>query len=129
RKTKEREQKALDEAIRDGFYFLRQWFQYKLPKLLLVLNELQSYVAKLKNLAAGNYNYYCSLIENDFIDERYAMLIECGVPKTAISSLLPFLEGLETEEKILKKIINDRLYESKALIEYERDLIKKNIKD
>ncbi|WP_320729142.1 DEAD/DEAH box helicase [Enterobacter kobei] len=129
RKTKEREQKALDEAIRDGFYFLRQWFQYKLPKLLLVLNELQSYVAKLKNLAAGNYNYYCSLIENDFIDERYAMLIEYGVPKTAISSLLPFIEGLETEEKIVKKIINDRLYESKALIEYERDLIKKNIKD
>lgn len=129
RRTKESEQKALDEAIRDGFYFLRQWFQYKLPKLLLVLNELQSYVAKLKKLAAGNYNYYCSLIENDFIDERYAMLIEYGVPKTAISSLIPFIEGLETEEKIVKKIINDRLYESKTLIEYERDLIKKNIKD
>lgn len=128
-KTAERDQRALDDAIRDGFHFLRQWFQYKLPKLLLVLNEIQTYVAKLKNKTPGNYSYYCSLIENDFIDEQYAILIEYGVPKSAITSLAPLINGLDTNEKIINKIIRERLYESKKLIQYERDLLKKNLKD
>lgn len=128
-KTVEREQKALDDAIRDGFHFLRQWFQYKLPKLLLVLNEIQTYVSNLKSKTAGNYSYYCSLIENDFVDEQYAILIEYGVPKSAITSLIPFISGLDTNEKIINKIIGGRLYESKRLIQYERDLLRKNVID
>lgn len=126
-KTSARIQRALDDAIRDGFHFLRQWFQYKLPKLLLVLNEVQTYVCALKNVSPGNYSYYCSLIENDFLDEQFAMLIEYGIPKSAIDSLRPYIKSLNSEEEIIGKITKDRLYESTNLLEYERDLLRKNI--
>lgn len=126
-KTDARKQKALDDAIRDGFHFLRQWFQYKLPKLLLVLNELQTHACLLNRCTPGNYSYYCSLIENDFLDEQYAMLIEYGIPKSAISRLRPYIGNINSEDAIVNKIIDSKLYEASSLIEYEKVLLRRNI--
>lgn len=63
--------KLLDESIKDSFYILRHWFQYKLPKLLSVLNELQFYVCNIYGLVPGNYLYYSSIIENDFYSRAF----------------------------------------------------------
>lgn len=40
----DKKNKLLDDSIKDAFYILRHWFQYNLPKLLSVLNELQLYI-------------------------------------------------------------------------------------
>lgn len=75
-----------DEAIQFVFQAMKHWFQYKIPKWLSVMNELQRFVCAEKRIRAGNYTYYANLIENDFIRENLAILLEYGVPSSAIEN-------------------------------------------
>ena len=43
-------QELLDNAIKESFQILKHWFQYKVPKWLSVINNLQQYVCKKKGL-------------------------------------------------------------------------------
>ncbi|QJT83763.1 DEAD/DEAH box helicase [Kosakonia sp. MUSA4] len=119
--------KLLDESIKDTFYILRHWFQYKLPKLLSVLNELQSYVCTAYGLVPGNYSYYSSIIENDFIPDHLNILIEYGIPKSAIDKISKFIPNTLSDESVIQLIKNKKLYENNSLIDYEKNIIKKNI--
>lgn len=119
--------KILDDSIKDSFYILRHWFQYKLPKLLSVLNELQSYVCNLAGLVPGNYFYYSSIIENDFIPEHLNILIEYGIPKSAIEKISRFIPSDLSDEAVIHFIKKKELFDSGNLIEYEKVIIKKNI--
>ncbi|MGS4443452.1 hypothetical protein ACKUSX_10475 [Enterobacter roggenkampii] len=117
--------KIIDESIKDSFYILRHWFQYKLPKLLSVLNELQTYVCKLFGLVPGNYLYYSSIIENDFIPEHLNILIEYGVPKSAIQKIAKFIPDHLVDDEVVRLILNKKLYDYNELIDYEKNIIKK----
>lgn len=117
--------KIIDESIKDSFYILRHWFQYKLPKLLSVLNELQSYACQLLGLVPGNYLYYSSIIENDFIPEHLNILIEYGVPKSAIQKIAKFIPDHLADEEVVQLISNKRLYDYNELMDYEKNIIKK----
>lgn len=117
--------KITDESIKDSFYILRHWFQYKLPKLLSVLNELQTYVCKLFGLVPGNYLYYSSIIENDFIPEHLNILIEYGVPKSAIQKIAKFIPDHLVDDEVVRLILNKKLYDYNELIDYEKNIIKK----
>ncbi|WP_168416190.1 DEAD/DEAH box helicase [Erwinia amylovora] len=127
--TAEKKNKALDDAIRDSFYILRHWFQYKIPKLLLVLNELQSYVCRFLELEPGNYLFYSSLIENDFIPTHLNILIEYGIPKSAIQKISKYIPKDFSEEKVIDFIIKRKLYENGNLIPYEKEILLKNLKN
>lgn len=104
---------------------MRHWFQYKLPKLLSVLNKLQSYACRLLGLAPGNYIYYSSIIENDFIPEHLNILIEYGVPKSAIQKIAKFIPVHLTDDEVVQLISDKRLYEYNELIDYEKNIIRK----
>lgn len=66
----------LNKSIEEIFSVMRHWFQYKLPKRLRVMNELQKYVCEQQGEAPGNYTFYSNQIENDFLPENLSILSE-----------------------------------------------------
>ncbi|MDU3933598.1 MAG: DEAD/DEAH box helicase [Serratia liquefaciens] len=127
KETSEKIKQILDDSIKESFHVMRYWFQYKIPKLLLVLNELQKYVCNELKIPYGNYLFYSSLIENDFIPENLNILIEYGIPNSAIRKISNSIPKTCTDDAVIREIINNKLYESKNLISYEKEIIKKNL--
>nr|WP_303648619.1 DEAD/DEAH box helicase [Shewanella metallivivens] len=120
------EQVLLDEAIRDSFQILRHWFQYKIPKWLLVINELQRFVCNEKGLRAGNYLFYASSIECDFIRDNLTILAEYGIPKSAIDKLEKYIPKSLDQEKVLEEIIKKGIYKKSEFLKYEQNKILEN---
>jgi hypothetical protein len=115
---------ALEEAIRECFQILKHWFQYKVPKWLAVMNSLQVFVCQEKGLRAGNYNYFASLIENDFIREDLSILTEFGIPSSAIRKLEVLIPQAKDSDSVLSAIKEKNIIENPIFIEYERNKLK-----
>ena len=116
-----------DEAVRDAFQILRHWFHYKVPKWLNVMNELQKYVCEKNNLEPGNYTYYANQVENDFVRRNLSILVEYGIPKSAINKLENKISKDLNEDRVLDEIKNKRLIETPGLIDYEKEKIRENL--
>ncbi|MCX4027212.1 DEAD/DEAH box helicase [Endozoicomonas sp. SM1973] len=118
---------VFDEAICEAFQILRHWFQYKVPKWLLVVNEIQKFVCNERGIRSGNYVFYATSIETDFIRENLTILSEYGIPKTAINKMSKYINPSINQDFVLKEIFNNRLYEKPGLLEYERIKIIENL--
>ena len=116
-----------NEAIKDVFQMLKHWFHYKVPKWINVINELQKYVCEKNNLKPGDYTHYASQIENDFVNDNLSILVEYGIPISAIRKLENKISEDMNEDDIIDEIINDNLIEEAGLIEYEKQKIKEII--
>jgi len=116
-----------DEAVRDAFQIMKHWFHYKVPKWLNVMNELQKYVCEKNNLEPGNYTHYASKIENDFVRGNLSILVEYGIPKSAINKLEKKISKDLDEDKILDEIKNRELIETSDLIDYEKEKISESL--
>lgn len=116
-----------DEAVRDSFQILRHWFHYKVPKWLYVINELQKYVCEKNNLKFGDYSYYASQIENDFVRSNLSILVEYGIPKSAITKLEKHISKDSNEDFIFDIIRDKKLIETAKLIPYEKEKIIENL--
>lgn len=121
------DEEILDEAIRDAFQILRHWFHYKVPKWLSVINSLQKYVCEKNGLSAGNYSYYSNQIENDFVRENLSILVEYGIPKSAIKKLEQKLAANLDEDEILEEIKKRDLIDTSNLIQYEKEKMLENL--
>jgi len=117
------EQETLDAAIRDGFQILRHWLQYKVPKWLIVMNSLQSYICSERGLKPGNYLHFASQIENDFLRGNLTILDEYGIPKSAIEKLGKYIPKEANEENVLNIIRNSACYNNKEFLTYEKEKI------
>lgn len=117
----------MDDAIRETFQLMKHWFQYKVPKWLSVLNELQKFVCNERGLKAGNYLYYSNLIENDFLRENSALLLEYGIPNSAIRKLEKFIPIDISQDNVLDYIRENKLFNKSSLIQYEVLKIKENL--
>jgi len=117
----------LDEAIRDSFQILKHWFQYKVPKWLLVLDNIQRFVCSKHNLRPGSYLHYASIIENDFIRENLAILTEFGIPKSAIDKLSAHIPADLSEDLVLDEIRKKGLVEKLDFLNYEKMKINENL--
>lgn len=118
------EGELFDFAIREAFQTLRHWFQYKVPKWLNVVNELQKYVCRQYNLRAGDYSFFASQIENDFIRENLAILVEYGVPNSAVKKLETIIPSNIDEDQVLNTIRQNKYHELQSLIDYEKSKLK-----
>jgi hypothetical protein len=121
------DEELFDEAIRDAFWLLRHWFHYKVPKWLNVINSLQEFVCKKNSLEPGNYTYFSTQIENDFVRENLSILVEYGIPKSAIDKLQKRISASVSEDDVLRKIEDDKLVETSDLLEYEKEKIRANL--
>jgi len=118
-----------NEAIREVFNIFRHWFQFKIPKWLNVVNNIQKFVCEKENLEAGDYIYYATLLENDFVPEKFSVLLEYGIPKSAIEKIKKEidLEKISNDEDLIEEVL--RLVDSKSylFLKYEIEKIKRNL--
>jgi hypothetical protein len=91
------------------------------------MNELQKYACEKNNLESGNYASYASQIENDFVRKNLSILVEYGIPKSAINKLENKISKDFDEDKILDEIRNRKLIETSELIDYEKEKIRENL--
>lgn len=117
------DEELLNVAIEEIFNILRHWFQYKIPKWLSVMNELQEHVCKKHGLAPGNYTFYANQIENDFIQDNLTILSEYGIPKSAIEKISKDIDPELSEDEILKRTIDYSKQQNNSLSAYEIEKI------
>jgi len=120
-------QELFDEAVRDAFGILRHWFQYKVPKILRTINSLQEFVCNERGIRAGNYSYCADIIESDFVRNNMSILLEYGIPKSAIKKLENIFDENISEEEVLKILKNTDILKYSNLLEYEINKITEGI--
>lgn len=120
------DKEILDESIRDSFQILRHWFQYKIPKWLLVVNELQRYVCSELGVRPGNYTFYASSIESDFIRENLTILAEYGVPRSAIDKIAKYIDKDLNQDLVIQEIISKGIHRKPEFLSYEREKLVSN---
>jgi hypothetical protein len=116
-----------DEAIQIVFQAMKHWFQYKVPKWLSVMNELQRFICNERGLRCGSYSYYANLIENDFIRENLTILLEYGIPSSAIRKLENSIPKELHQDNVLNYIREHGLNQQRGLLQYEQIKITENI--
>lgn len=118
---------VFNEAIRESFNILKHWFEYKVPKWLNVINELQKFVCSEQGLTSGNYSFYANQIENDFIEEDFRIFLEYGIPKSAIKKIGNKVPKNLTEDQIIE-FMKDSINDPKNnFIEYEKEKIRDSL--
>lgn len=116
-----------DQAILETFQIIKHWFEYKVPKWLSVINEIQKFVCLEKGLRPGSYTYYSNLIENDFLPPNLAILAEYGIPSSAIRKIEKSIPAELSQDLVLGYIKQRRIDDSPALLNYEKIKLKENL--
>lgn len=114
-----------DNVIVSIFDVISHWFQYKAPKWLTTLNEIQKLVAKENNIEAANYVALASALEQDFLGTNTSLLIEYGVPSSAISKINKIIPENLTEDEVINwlKQNKTRIIDNSNLLAYEKEKI------
>lgn len=114
-------QKRIDTATYSILHITRHWFDYKLPKWLNVISNLQEYVFKKNNLSHGNYSFLSSSIENGFLHPNIAALNEYDIPLSAIRKLEKYINRDRTPEMNIINLnqLSDEELVSNNLLRYE----------
>lgn len=79
----------------------RYWFDFKLPKLLNVVSNLQNYVFSKHNYAPGDYSLFANSLERGNFPPSVAMLLDYNVPSSAIVKIAKFVDPEATPEDVL----------------------------
>ena len=117
----------MDKAIQDTFQIMKHWFQYKVPKWLSVVSEIQKFVCSEFGLRPGNYIFYANHIENDFLRENLAILSEFGIPSSAIRKIQNKIPEDLDQDRVLDFIRDRGIFNSNDLLDYEKQKINENI--
>ena len=117
----------MDRSIQDTFQTMKHWFQYKVPKWLSVIHEIQRFICAEFGVKAGNYIFYANHIENDFLRENLAILSEYGIPSSAIRKLEKQIPADIDQDAVLDFIRDKEIYASGDLLEYEKTKLHENI--
>ena len=96
----------------------RQWFDFKLPKLLIGVSELQEYVFKRAELEPGNYSYLSALLENQFFEGNLSILMDYDIPASAVRKLEGLFSGQESWQAIENRLRTVDL-KKMGLLDYE----------
>jgi len=70
---------------------VRHWFDYKLPKLLGAVSNLQNYVFSKYRLPCGDYTFLAGQLENGFVSQTGATLLEYDIPVSAVNKLSKYI--------------------------------------
>lgn len=121
-----------ERAIEYVLKFVRNDANYKIPKLLSVVESIQRYVFEnIHNGISGDYSIFSSLLENGEISENFRFLVDYGVPLSAVKKIEVEFNKSNKENydnifilQWLKQNIN--IFNS-ILLEYEYNLLKKSL--
>lgn len=110
-----------DDAIQFVFQTIRHWMQYKVPKWICVISELQRLVCEKKGIEAGDYIGFANLLENSFLPDNLSILVEYGIPVTAVKKLQNKLPKDIEQDNIIEYIKSNHLLDNTGLILYEKE--------
>jgi hypothetical protein len=115
------EQKRINTMAFFILNITRHWFDYKLPKWISVISDLQEYVLKKNNMPFGNYSFFASSLEHTFLPASLAALMEYDIPVSAINKLRRFLNENLSPETLINQCnrMTDEALKSRGLINYE----------
>ena len=121
-----------DRAIEDVLKFIRNDANYKIPKLLAVVDSIQKYVYRENQIDQyGDYSIFCSQLENGKIGERFRFFIDYGLPYSAVQKLENKLKkelGNNITEKEIILWVKENFHSlSSNFLKYEYDLLKKSL--
>jgi hypothetical protein len=107
-------------------HIARHWFDYKLPKWIMGVSNIQEYIFKKYHLSYGNYAFTASNIENGFLSQDLHILTEYDIPITALEKLKNIIDSSRASDEnleALRAIDNEKL-KSLGLLDYEISKIK-----
>lgn len=86
-----------NEVIFDVFKFMRTEAKFKIPKKLSVLQSIVNYILKDK---IADYSLFIAKLENEGIGGLKSILLDYGVPSTAIKKIRTNLDSVEIIERL-----------------------------
>lgn len=122
-------QERTDNIIEMIFAFQKNWLQYRAPKWINVIDSLQKYATSKLNLPSGDYSYVAEMIESEFIQSNFRILLEYGVPRSAIQKIQTVFEINRidtkklTEDDLINTIIEHNELLSRYLSLYEMEIL------
>lgn len=123
RYTNKSNEELLNEATLDTFQLLRHWFEYKVPKWLSVMNELQKYVCIQNSKRSGSYTWFATQIENDFIQDNLVLLAEYGIPKSALDKISRLISTDIGEDEVIEKVKDLVQSHKNMFLDYEMEKV------
>lgn len=124
-KGKDFHERAIEEILK----FIRNDANYKIPKLLSVVESIQKYVFEQFDGKYGDYSLFISLLENEKVGEKFRFLIDFGIPSSAIKKLETQFkrEGHRNDDNVeiipwIKRNVRNL---KKNLLEYEYELLER----
>ena len=126
-------QQRTDGIIEKIFALQKNWLQYRAPKWINVVDSLQKYATLKLELPSGDYSYIAEMIENEFIQSNLQILLEFGIPQSAVKKIQIILQMYKininnTSEDDLLSFVSEHLTDfEKYLSEYEIDILKRSI--
>lgn len=114
---------SLNKAIDHVLKFQRNEASFEIPKILAVVDSIQSYVFNKAYMKAGDYTTFASLLENEQVDERLQFLIDYGVPSSAVKKVKKLPKNLEEDLQIIQYLKNNFKDFNDNLIAYEKKLL------
>lgn len=126
-KEGEAEEDAIQKSIQIVLRISRNWFEFKLPRWLACISDLQNYVYSKQHKQVGNYSYFVALMENSFVKGPYSVLMDYDVPVSAIRKL-EGLFGDQTDWTIIEEQLLSMNFDNLGLLAYERQKLLAAIK-
>lgn len=105
-----------NEVIFDVFKFMRTEAKFKIPKKLSVLQSIVNYILKDK---IADYSLFIAKLENEGIGGLKSILLDYGVPSTAIKKIRTNLDSVEIIDYIKSNL------DSLNFTDYEREIIER----
>ncbi|MDD4556451.1 MAG: DEAD/DEAH box helicase [Alphaproteobacteria bacterium] len=119
------QQKTLtkNKLIVNIFDVISHWFQYKVPKWLTTFNEIQKLVADEYKMKEANYIALASSLEQDFLGQNTSLLMEYGIPSSAISKINNRIPKDIDEDEVINwlKENKSKILENSNLLQYEKE--------
>lgn len=126
-------QERTDNLIERMFALQKNWLQYRAPKWINVVNSLQKYATEKLGLPSGDYSYVAEMIENEFVQSNFRILLEFGIPKSAVQKIQVLFEMYHyvtkemSEDEILILINEKKSFLRTYLSVYEMEIIERAI--
>ena len=118
----ENQNNSPDSAVEGVLEFVRSWAGFYFPKYLACLDRIQREVFEKQSLRCGDYSFFKSEIENQFLDPTLIALEEYGLPIQVSQKIKSILEpdgDLDAVIERIRKLEISQLY----LDEFEIELL------
>lgn len=126
-------QEKVDNIIERVFALQKNWLQYRAPKWINVVDSLQKYATRKLGLTSGDYAYVAEMIENEFVQSSIRILLEYGIPLSAVQRIQVILQMHKvninqiTEDEAIAIISKHREEIRPYLSVYEMDILERAI--